>query len=169
MNSIVYERVVLAHKDRVFSFAAHLLGDREEGRDIAQESLIRLWTHREQVVEGAARAWLMRTAHRMCIDRIRQRASRRPADPTALDDLQDRAEDRPDRRASSRQIEDRIYDALAELNPRDRTLLLLREVHGMPYEEMAQTLAVPLGTLKAALHRARERCREALLGAGVRP
>jgi RNA polymerase sigma factor (sigma-70 family) len=169
MNSADFPKVVMEHKDRVYSFAAHLLGDREEGRDVAQEALVRLWQHRSEVEMDSSRAWLMRTAHRLCLDRIRQRASRRPADPACVDLIHDSAVNRPDRRASSRELAERIGDALNELTPRDRSLLLLREVHGMPYDEMAETLSVPLGTLKAALHRARERCRRALLASGVTP
>ena len=169
MDDATFERLVLEHKDRVFSFAVHLLADREEGRDVAQESLVRLWNHRDHVPEVAARAWLMRTAHHLCIDRLRQRSSRPAAAPEVLDVLEDAGTGRPDRRAASRQLADRIATALEGLTPRDRSLLLLREVHGLPYEEIAETLAMPMGTLKAALHRARERCRQALLGAGVKP
>ena len=163
-----YQRAVLDHKDRVYSFAVHLLRDSEEGRDVAQEAMVRLFTHRDAVVPEAARAWLLRTAHRLCLDRLRQRVARPQAEPEMLDEI---AADhgRPDREAAGRQLGVKIEAALASLSPRDRSLLLLREVHGMPYEEMADTLSVPLGTLKAALHRARERCRQALLGAGVRP
>jgi RNA polymerase sigma-70 factor (ECF subfamily) len=135
---------------------------------VAQEALVRLFTHRDAVVPEAARAWLLRTAHRLCLDRLRQRASRPQAEAEALDTLPSQG-GQPDHEAAGRQLGVRIEAALASLSPRDRSLLLLREVHGMPYEEMADTLAVPLGTLKAALHRARERCRQALLGAGVQP
>lgn len=163
-----YEKAVLDHKDRVYSFAVHLLRDPEEGRDVAQEALVRLFTHRDRVVPEAARAWLLRTAHRLCLDRLRQRGSRPQAEPEVLDGIAAEGS-RPDQEAAGRQLGARIEEALASLSPRDRSLLLLREVHGMAYEEMADTLSVPLGTLKAALHRARERCRQALLGAGVQP
>lgn len=169
MDDATFERLVVEHKDRVFSFAVHLLGDREEGRDVAQESLVRLWNHRDRVPEIAARAWLMRTAHHLCIDRLRQRGSRPAAEPAALEVLEAAGTARPDRRAASRQLAERIATALEGLTPRDRSLLLLRDVHGLAYEEIAQTLSMPMGTLKAALHRARDRCRQALLGAGVRP
>jgi RNA polymerase sigma-70 factor (ECF subfamily) len=163
-----YQRAVLEHKDRVYSFAVHLLRDSEEGRDVAQEAMVRLFTHRDAVVPEAARAWLLRTAHRLCLDRLRQRVARPQAEPEMLDEIA-AEHGRPDREAVGRQLGVKIEAALASLSPRDRSLLLLREVHGMPYEEMADTLSVPLGTLKAALHRARERCRQALLGAGVQP
>ena len=169
MDVAQYEHAVLEHKDRVFSFAVHLLRDREEGRDVAQEALVRLFTHRDTVLPEAARAWLLRTAHRLCLDRLRQRVSRPQVEPEVLETIAAGSADRPDQQATGRQLGARIEAALATLSPRDRSLLLLREVHGMAYDEMADTLAVPLGTLKAALHRARERCRQALMGAGVQP
>ena len=169
MDAAEYQQAVLSHKDRVYSFAAHVLSDREEARDIAQEALVRLWTNLDRVEPEAAKAWLMKTTHHLCVDRVRQRRTRAPAPALALETLHDGVSTRPDRRAGSRQIADRIWEALSALTPKDRSLLLLREVHGMAYEEMAETLAIPLGTLKAALHRARERCRQELIGLGVEP
>jgi RNA polymerase sigma-70 factor (ECF subfamily) len=62
-----------------------------------------------------------------------------------------------------------IGRALARLSDRDRSIVLMREVHGLSYEEIATSVDLPLGTVKAALHRARERLRRELAGAGVRP
>ena len=59
--------------------------------------------------------------------------------------------------------------ALSALSPRDRSVVLMREMQGMSYEEMTRALDIPLGTLKAMLHRARERLRRALVGSGVTP
>lgn len=170
MDAAEYQKVVIDHKDRVYGFAAHVLRDREEARDIAQEALVRLWQHLEQVPdEASARAWLMRTAHHLCIDRIRQRKGRPEADAeTAMDLLTDNAVS-PEQKTSGKQIGGKIAQALERLTERDRALVLMREVHEMSYDEMAETLAMPLGSLKAALHRARERCRRELVSAGIQP
>ncbi len=170
METEGYRRVVLAHKDRVFSYAAYLLGDSEEARDVAQESLLRLWQHHRSIEEvGAARAWLLRTAHRLCLDRIRVRSSRSVGGPDSLLDLPGEANAEPEHAASSRELSQALLRALESLGARDRAVLLMREVEGMSYQELAMALEVPLGTLKAVLHRARERLRQRLLEAGVRP
>jgi RNA polymerase sigma-70 factor (ECF subfamily) len=62
-----------------------------------------------------------------------------------------------------------IASALATLSPRDRAIVLLREVEGLPYEEIAGILELPLGTLKVSLHRSRERLRRFLTSSGVSP
>lgn len=173
MDVDAYQRTVLALKDTVFSYATFLLGDPEEARDIAQEALIRLWVRRDRVAdEAAARPWLVRTAHNLCLDRIRSAKVSRIgayADPEALAAIAADGEAAPDRRAALRETTEAISGALALLAPRDRGVLLMREVHGLRYDEMAEVLGLPLGTLKAVVHRARERFREKLLAAGVRP
>jgi RNA polymerase sigma-70 factor (ECF subfamily) len=169
MNEAGYERVVLQTKNRLHSYAAWMLHDREEAKDVTQEALLRLWPRRGKVPEEAARPWLMRTLHHLCIDRLRRRSSRGKRD---LEDLMVPPTDSnpgPEREAGATELRTAIGRALAGLSPRDRTVVLMREVQGMSYEEIADALGVPLGTLKAALHRARNRLRLALARAGVQP
>lgn len=160
MEAEAYQRAVLELKDRVFGYAVQLLRDREEARDVTQEALIRLWEHRAAVADpAAARPWLLRTAHNLCIDRLRQRRARGTA---SLDDVAEPAAgpaSAPDRPAEARSRRAEVERALARIPPRDRALLLLREVHGHSYEELAALLDAPVGTLKSLLHRARARLR----------
>jgi RNA polymerase sigma-70 factor (ECF subfamily) len=172
MDGDTYRQAVLTHKNRVFGYAVRLLGDRDDARDVAQEALVRLWEHREKVPEGAAaRAWLLKTAHRLCVDRARASAwAVEPEQPDlAVDIAVDLAAHSPEARASTRQLGDALAATLSALAPRDRAALLLRDVEGLSYEECAEVLEVPLGTLKAILHRARERARLRLTKAGVAP
>ncbi len=169
MTNEEFERVVRNHGSRVHSHAVWMLRDREEARDVSQEALVRLWKHRGEVHEAAAREWLLRTAHRLCIDRARRRAARRevpegPAESEAADPAPD-----PARVLDSSRLGSRLESALLGLSPRNRAIVLLREVEGLGYEEVAEALGIPLGTLKAALHRSREKLREALAAAGVAP
>ncbi|HKQ59720.1 MAG TPA: RNA polymerase sigma factor [Candidatus Polarisedimenticolaceae bacterium] len=167
MEHEVFEAVVTLHKDRVHAYACTLLKDTEEARDVTQEILIRLWEHRRRVEPQGARPWLMRATHNLCIDRIRRRRGRvdldvedgpsTPADPTPG----------PERLAASDQSRQHLGLALASLSPMDRAVLVLREIQELPYDEIAATLGLPLGTLKARLHRARERLRERLVQRGV--
>ncbi len=165
-----FELAVREHRNRVHSHAFWLLRDGEEARDVTQEAMVRLWRHRSEVADTAARAWLLRTTHRLSLDRLRRRAARPEVaeDPSADPAFSDPSPD-PERRAAAASLGGILVRALGRLTPRDRAIVLLRDVEGIPYEEISGALRLPLGTVKAALHRSRERLREALLRAGVHP
>jgi RNA polymerase sigma-70 factor (ECF subfamily) len=170
MTTTEFEAAVYEHKDRVHNYARGILRDPEDAKDVAQECLVRLWRHRDTVEPGSGcRSWLLRAAHNLCIDRLRRRSSRaetsRDEDATEPTDLSPG----PERLASSTEVGGRLERALLELDHRDRAIVLLREVEGLSYEEIAETLGLKMGTLKATLHRTREKLRTALVRAEVTP
>ena len=169
MTNDTYRTAVQEIKDRVFSYSARLLGDVEEAKDVTQEALVRLWEHRDSVPDTPrARAWTLRTAHNLAMDRLRQRSARPQAAEEVLEVLPTRAAD-PERSASGRESLRELERAIRLLSESERAVVLMREVEGLSYDEMSETLEVPLGTIKARLHRGRERLREALREAGVQP
>ena len=170
MTDDAYEQAVLMYKDRVNSYATMMLRSNAEAQDVAQESLVRLWQHRRTVDRQGARLWLLRTAHNLSIDLIRRRKTRSEIDDgdTVMDLKPDTAPD-PQQRSEADELRGQIERALGGLSPQDRAVVVMREVQGMPYDEIAEALDVPLGTLKARLHRARERLRTRLTRAGVTP
>lgn len=164
-----YERVVREHKDRVHSYAAWMLHDPEDARDVAQDALIRLWSNLDTVRLESVKSWLLKTVHNLSIDRMRRRKTRAEADMEDLTTIVDDTRPDPEQTAGGGEIGQIIGRALTTLSDRDRSMVLMREVHGLSYNEIAENVALPLGTVKAALHRARERLRRELVGAGVRP
>jgi RNA polymerase sigma-70 factor (ECF subfamily) len=169
MTTIEFQAAVMEHKDRVHSYARRMLRDHEDAKDVAQECLVRLWRDHERVDAGLCRSWLLRSAHNLCVDRLRRRSIRPEADQR--DDAPDPVDARPgpDRLTSSAEIAGRLERALLDLDHRDRAIVLLREVEGLAYEEISEMLGLKLGTLKATLHRAREKLRGALMAAEVTP
>jgi RNA polymerase sigma-70 factor (ECF subfamily) len=105
----------------------------------------------------------------MCLDRHRRAAVRAvsevPAEEAAGADL----DPGPERRAAWSSVGALLERALGRLSERDRAAVLLRDVEGFSYDEIAAALGMPVGTVKAALHRSRERLRLSLERAGVRP
>lgn len=165
-----YCRLAEGLADRLYGYAVYLLGNREEARDVAQESLMRLWENRDRVPnEAAARAWTTRTARNLAVDRMRAESVRPQADPDLLDALAGDGSSDPERTARAGEIGRALVRALGRLPARDRELIVLREIEGLSYHELSEVFDLPLGTLKAALHRARERLRDKLAAAGVRP
>jgi RNA polymerase sigma-70 factor (ECF subfamily) len=168
MTRSEYRQVVLGVKDQINTFAAWFLRDAEEAADVTQDALLRLWERRADVRPPAAKTWLYRTAHRLCVDRVRRRNGRgevllgmaglaRSDDSAAPQDAVDTAERRCD-----------LARALAAISPRDRALLVLREFEGMTYEQIGEVVACPLSSVKVGLHRARRRLRETLTEVAVR-
>jgi RNA polymerase sigma-70 factor (ECF subfamily) len=158
-----YKSLTLLHNRRVHTLAAWMLGDWEEARDVTQEVFLRLWERRAAIIGAAVRVWLLRTTRHLCIDRLRVRAARRPS--VSLDRIDGRASDiESAERRALRQDESRsLARALLTLSFRDRAAILLREGQGLSYAELALVLEMPLGTVKASLHRAREQLRAALI------
>jgi len=168
MQEEAYEEAVMMHKDRIHAYATLMLRDPAEAQDVAQEALFRLWQFRERVRVEGVRLWLMRTVRNLCIDRIRKRRVRAEVDEG--DDvvaIEADVSPGPERLTASGQLGEMIERALGELSPHDRSVVILREVQGLTYDEIAEILDLPLGTLKARLHRARERLRKQLVQAGV--
>ncbi len=169
MENVAFEQAAREHKDRILSFAARMLRDPEEARDVAQEALVRLWQNWSKVESDRTRTWLMRTTHNLCIDRIRRRKVRSEVDGEEILPMHADLKPGPTQLAESGEIGRTIDIALGALDATDRAVVIMREVQGLAYDEIARALDLPLGTLKARLHRAREKLRGKLIRAGVAP
>jgi len=169
MNKEAFEQVARLQKDRLFGYATRMLRQQPEAQDVVQEALVRMWQHRDKIGSDTAVFWLRRTTHNLCIDRIRRRKSSPEVDTEFQEGLSADRTAGPARLAESSELGRLIEGALGRLPERDRAVLLMREVEGMPYKDISRILDVPLGTLKARLHRAREQLRSKLVRAGVTP
>jgi RNA polymerase sigma-70 factor (ECF subfamily) len=169
-----FEAIVRAHQDRVYSFCARMLSDREDALDAAQEVFLSAWRSLAQFRgEAALSTWLLRIAANRCLNRIRRRKSLSeheapwPEISGETDDeiifLPPGAEaDRPDRLAETTELGEILTEALSRLDPGSRWMVLLSDVEGFSYEEIASLADVPVGTVKSRLHRARMAMRRLL-------
>jgi RNA polymerase sigma-70 factor (ECF subfamily) len=169
MSQEMLNQALRNHGDRVYSYAAWLLGDAEEARDVVQEGFIRLWQHRDRVDPPAAGTWLTRTVHHLCLDRFRRRAARPHVPLHEADNIPSDPPRSAEHALELSETQATLAAALANLPPRDRALIILREMHALTYQEIGAVLELPTTALKPALHRARRRLRDALVQAGVRP
>jgi RNA polymerase sigma-70 factor (ECF subfamily) len=151
MNEVDYDHLVQQQSDRLYSYAAWTLGDLDGAGDVAQEAFLRLWRDRHRVAPGAGGAWLFRTAHRLCIDRVRRRATRAevPLDIAVI------AKSCHHGHTGLDALQNRVADGLARLNAKDRTLIVLRDLLDMPVSEIGVILDKSLGSVRVDLHRAR--------------
>jgi RNA polymerase sigma-70 factor, ECF subfamily len=144
----------------VFRLAAALVADRDEAADVVQETYIRAWERRKELRDSAAAlGWLCRIARNVAQDRRRGwwHRVRAPFD-AGLDAALASAGpgEPPDEALLARESAAAMQRALARLPEKHRVVLLLREVEGMTYEEIAEALALPVGTVESRLHRARK-------------
>ena len=151
------EEVYSVHGDRVFAVCFGILGNRDDAEDAAQEVFLRAF---KQAAKFSGRSlystWLMRLAanHTLNVAKARRRRSSEPLD----DDLVCTAPP-PEHAAVGRERRDALADLLQELPLEQRQVLVLREMEGLSYRELADVLGVPVGTVTSRLIRGRERLR----------
>ena len=168
-----FDAIVRAHQDRVYSFCARMLSDREEALDASQEVFLSAWRNLAAFRgESALSTWLLHIAANRCLNRIRQRksvASREEPWPVAKAEGEgvefqpaSPEEERPDRTAENREMGEILSRALGRIDPDSRWLVLMSDVEGFSYDELAEMAGVPVGTVKSRLHRARMALRRML-------
>ena len=156
------DALVERYAPRVQRIASQLMGDLEEARDAAQESLVKLCTRLRQFRgEAQFATWLHRLVVNTCRDRIaRQRV--RQTEPLALEDEPAGEETDPSRAALLTDVRRDVAEALARLSAKQRVAVVLRDSFGFTYEEIARIARMPVGTAKCYVHRGRALLRVAL-------
>jgi RNA polymerase sigma-70 factor, ECF subfamily len=162
-----FDDTARAYRRRVYSFARYLLSSREEAEDVTQEVLLRLWRHQDAVEEERLGSWLLRVTRNACYDLLRRRRSEATqALATSLDDETAReltsAEPDPQSRAMAADFRRRLLGALGELGEPYKSIIILREVQGLPHREIGEALGIPEVTVRVHLHRGRKKLRERL-------
>lgn len=169
-SSSAFRALVDGSHETVFRLAVALTGDRDEAADVVQETYIRAWERIDGLRDPrAATAWISRIARNVAHDRRRGWWSRRrtPLDAASAE----RAAPGPAPAAADEALQEAeraaaVQRALARLPEKHRVVLLLREVEGMTYEEIAGALGLPVGTVESRLHRARQGLARRLAKAG---
>jgi len=165
-----FAELVAEHQRMVVQLAMNLLGDRDEALDLSQDVFIRVFRTIGQFRgQSALRTWIYRIAVNQARNRHRFWRRRRRSDQVSLDahveahgDFQCGAETGPDRILAQKELAARLKDALDALPFDQRTVVVLREVDGLSYDEIAFSLGVAVGTVKSRLTRARQTLRAGL-------
>ena len=163
-NERAFTELVNRYKSRVVNLVSRLLNDREASDDISQEVFVRVFLHRKNYRRGAKfSTWLFTIAANLAKNEIRRRKRRR--NWTSLDEMQETLRDSSlqlmDPRANRegdvevRQLQGIVGAAIATLPERYRVALALRDIEGLAYEDIAQVLRIPGGTVRSRINRAR--------------
>jgi RNA polymerase sigma factor (sigma-70 family) len=166
-----FNSLVLAYQDIVYTVAYRIMGDGERSADAAQDAFITAYRRLETYRGGNFRSWLLRITTNTCYDTLRYHR-RRPA--TALDDLTSEDFDdgppipdpvaTPEEVAQASELSDAIQQCISGLKDDQRIVLVMNDVEGYSYQEIAETVGVQLGTVKSRLSRARANLRRCLQG-----
>lgn len=172
-----YGRLVLLYQDRLYNAVVRMVGDREESRELVQETFTRGLAKVDGFRgEASPYTWLFRIATNLCISRLRkvqrhrtfslEGGNHQPGSDDQASSLIDRVKPdpapRPDEQMQQREQNQQVLSALGRLDPEYRAVLVMRDIEGFDYQQMADVLGLPLGTLKSRLFRARLALRDEL-------
>ena len=158
-----WDEVVEQHSDRVFRLAYRLTGNRPDAEDLTQEVFVRVFRSLDTYTPGTFEGWLHRITTNLFLDGARRKQRIR------FDALSDERADRltsasasPDAAYADRTFDDDVELALASLPPEFRAAVVLCDVEGLSYQEIADIMDAKLGTVRSRIHRGRAMLREAL-------
>jgi len=169
-----FDQLVIRHKDRVFTVCYWFLGDYAEASDNAQETFIKAFRSLKRFrFESSFSTWIYRIAVNTCKNRLKSSQYKKKKKTLSLHDpmggrestmLMEIADDCP---SPMNELEDkqrrmRIYGAIDTLPPEQKSVVVLRDIQGLSYDEIADITSIGMGTVKSRLARARQTLRDLL-------
>jgi RNA polymerase sigma factor (sigma-70 family) len=156
-----FEQLVLPHLDAAFNLARWLLRSRVDAEDVAQEAMLRAYRFFGGFHGGDARAWLLQIVRNTCYTWLEKN---RPLEMKTEfnEELHSQPGANPESLAIASDNREQLTRALETLPARFREVLVLRELEGCSYKEIAAITTIPIGTVMSALSRARQRLQQAL-------
>jgi RNA polymerase sigma-70 factor (ECF subfamily) len=167
-----FDALVTKYRGRIYSMTYHLIQNETDAWDIAQEAFIKAWRAVPSFkLDSSFYTWLYRIAHNCAYDWLRKRKMQNAGefddnrvdhqpDPTA--EAMPHGAVRPDKALANAELGVRIREAVAKLSEDHRTAILLREVEGLQYDEIAKVMGSSLGTVMSRLFYARKKLQELL-------
>ncbi len=170
-----FKLLVERYQRKVYGVALGMLKDKEEARDVAQDAFIKVYRYLDHFKGDASfYTWLYRITVNICIDVMRKKGGKKnehvefdesidmDTSEANLGALGSRLGTNPQKSALRRELAEKIEEALAQVPEKHRAILLLREIEGMSYEDLARTLDVPKGTVMSRLFHARMKVQKIL-------
>ena len=176
-DASAFEELVAAYEKNVYNLALRMTGSPEDAEDMAQEAFLKAFNS-IQSFRGDSKfsVWLYRIVSNVCLDFLRKRSKRQTVSLSVEDedgeevqfDLADTAQS-PEALLEKKLTRESVQRGLRQLPPDARQILLLREIQGLSYEEIGETLGLEPGTVKSRIFRARKRLCAFLLAEGNIP
>lgn len=172
-----FEMLVREYEKNVYNLALRMVGNSEDAADMSQEAFIKAYNSLNSFRgDSKFSVWLYRIVSNVCLDFIRSRKRKQTVSLSVEDDNGEDVEldiaddtQSPERLMDKQLTRDAVRRGLASLPPGQRQILLLREIQGMSYDEIAEVLNVEAGTVKSRIFRARKKLSAFLLEDGNIP
>ncbi len=170
-----FNRLVLEYQDLAYNVAYRIMGNGDDAADVVQDSFVKAYKHLQQFRGGSFKAWLLRITTNTCYDKLRYR-KRRPTVPieeiasNSYHSAQLRSDvSGPEEVALQMERAETIQQGISMLPPDQRVVLVLSDVEGFSYREIAEIAQIPIGTVRSRLARARGKMRDYLREAEILP
>lgn len=172
-NPAAFGELVRRYQDRLYHTVVRLVENRDDAQDVVQDAFINAYQSLDSFKGDALFfTWLYRIAVNTAISFQRKKRAVVRIDTSGSEQLIEPPDDsemaRPGHALEQAEQEQKIHKALARISPEHRVVLVLKDMEGQKYEEMAEALGVPIGTIRSRLHRARLELREVLEQMGER-
>lgn len=169
-NTDAFEQLISDYQAKIYYIAFHMMGNEQDAEDAAQEAILKAYRYLSSFKEESGfYTWLYRITHNICLDMLRKRKRNhthstdlvkkdRDGQETEVQLVDDKPQ--PEEELMSRQVQTDMQAAIAELKEHYRTVIVLRDIEGMSYEDIAAVTEISVGTVKSRLNRARESLRK---------
>ncbi|HWV57880.1 MAG TPA: sigma-70 family RNA polymerase sigma factor [Longimicrobiales bacterium] len=166
-STAAFEPLVRHHERAALAIAAGLLGDRDDAADAVQEAFVRAYTRLDRLAAGSSfGAWFRTILRNVCLDRLKSAAARAERWTAATETEVGWAEAPALESVAREQLANMVHAALARLPAEHRSVLVLKEMDGLSYAEIATALGVPRGTVASRLYHARAALKRELAALG---
>lgn len=169
MTEDEFLELVCKHQAQIYQHALYLIGNQEDAEDITQETFVKAWKHRAKLRSRTVRSWLLKCAQNLCFNLLRRQKFQMPlteGDDEELETLlytyTHRSDPPPDEIVIKRELKELVHCAISKLPPDMRVVIIMRELDGMSFKEIATATKQPEGTVKSTVFRARKKLRELL-------
>lgn len=165
MNQLEFRDFVKDNQNKIFRFALRLIPKEDDAKDIVQDVLIKIWDRRDELAKiENLDGWMFTVTRNLCIDRIR--AKKMHLDINTQVQVEDK-EDTPEEQTTKSQLLGLMRKLIDEMPEKQKLVIHLRDIEGLSYDEIAESIGIPLAQVKVNLHRARLSLKEKILKSGL--
>ncbi len=165
-----FGELICQNERKIYALTFRMVGNREDAEDLAQEAFLNAWRGLQSFQgESSFSTWVYRLATNACIDYIRRQKRRQEVEDTTPLEYEDGdslslpdTTFEPQRKLEQREVQERVQEGLKRLSDDHRKILILRELSGLSYDEIAVSLGLDTGTVKSRIARARNSLRKIL-------